>query len=138
MAVPDDFHHNADGTALNDIEGRPLPAQEHPPVVRDVGSRDDKEAIHRAGSPEEASELKSHEEAMPSEAAQNGVKKIEAVTLAWSKKSLAGVLILYVSPCYVCLRDDIADMLFPQYLASYLGQQFQGHHCRQLDALCHE
>lgn len=86
MAVPDDFHHNADGTALNDIEGRPLPAQEHPPVVRDVGSRDDKEAIHRAGSPEEASELKSHEEAMPSEAAQNGVKKIEAVTLAWSKK----------------------------------------------------
>jgi hypothetical protein len=89
MAVPDDFRHNADGTALNDIEGRP--------VAHDVGSRhDNKEAIHRAGSPEEGSQVKSHEEAMPSEDAQNGVKKIEAVTLAWSKKSLAGVLILYV------------------------------------------
>ncbi|KAK5325022.1 hypothetical protein LTR93_004497 [Exophiala xenobiotica] len=87
MAVPDNFRHNADGTALNDIEGRP--------VAHDVGSRhDNKEAIHRAGSPEEGSEVKSHEEAMPSEGAQNGVKKIEAVTLAWSKKSLAGVLIL--------------------------------------------
>ena len=89
MAVPDNFHHNADDTALNDIEGRP--------VAHDVGSRhDNKEAIHRAGSPEEGSEVKSHQEAMPSEGAQNGVKKIEAVTLAWSKKSLAGVLILYV------------------------------------------
>ena len=97
MAVPDNFDHNADGTALNDIESRPLPEQGHPEVVHDVGPRDDKEAIHRAGSPEEASDLKSHEDAMPSEAAQNGVKKIEAVTLAWSKKSLAGVLILYDS-----------------------------------------
>lgn len=49
-----------------------------------------------SGSLEKASDSEAQEDEKPSEDAQNGVKKMEAVTLAWSKKSLAGVLILYV------------------------------------------
>jgi hypothetical protein len=49
-----------------------------------------------SGSLEKVSDSEAQEDEKPSEDAQNGVKKIEAVTLAWSKKSLAGVLILYV------------------------------------------
>ncbi|KIX05780.1 uncharacterized protein Z518_03752 [Rhinocladiella mackenziei CBS 650.93] len=43
---------------------------------------------------EDTTEVKNNEEATPSQDAQFGVKKIEAVTLAWSKKSLAAALIL--------------------------------------------
>lgn len=49
-----------------------------------------------SGSLEKASDSEAQDDEKPSEDAQNGVKKIEAVTLAWSKKSLAGVLVLYV------------------------------------------
>ena len=37
-------------------------------------------------------------EELPTEDAQPGVQKIEAVTLAWTKKSLAALLCLYVFP----------------------------------------
>lgn len=46
---------------------------------------------------------KNFEDVVPTQDAQTGVQKIEAVTLTWTKKSLAGLLILYVSafnlPC---------------------------------------
>lgn len=43
-------------------------------------------------------------EALPSRDAQRGVQNIQAVTLAWTKKSLAALLILYVhaSIRYAC------------------------------------
>jgi hypothetical protein len=40
--------------------------------------------------------LKVPEEAVPAGDAQHGIQKIEAVTLTWSKKSLAALLIKYV------------------------------------------
>ncbi len=42
-----------------------------------------------------ASEIIPPDEEKPSEDAQNGVEKIEAVTLAWSRSSLYLVLVLY-------------------------------------------
>src|SRR4051794_28425554 len=36
----------------------------------------------------------------PTQTAQLGVQKIEAITLAWTKKSLAALLIMYVSSQY--------------------------------------
>ncbi|KAI0123171.1 putative transporter [Xylariales sp. AK1849] len=46
-----------------------------------------------AGFPDDAANDRSHGEAAPSEDTQRGVKKIEAVTLTWTKKSLAALLI---------------------------------------------
>lgn len=66
----------------------------HTPVLSNIGPIDEKNNM--AGSLERTSDSKGHDEDKPSEDAQNGVQKIEAVTLAWSKRSLAGVLILYV------------------------------------------
>jgi hypothetical protein len=40
--------------------------------------------------------LKLPEEAVPAGDAQHGIQKIEAVTLTWSKKSLAALLVKYV------------------------------------------
>lgn len=56
---------------------------------------DNKEA--ETGSSDAVTHVKSHEDTTPTEDAQLGVKKIEAVTLAWSKTALASILILYVS-----------------------------------------
>lgn len=53
---------------------------------------DDKEAGHAPFN-----ETSSTEEAKPSQDAQAGVQKIEAVTLAWPKGTAFGVLVLYVS-----------------------------------------
>ncbi|OBT66994.1 hypothetical protein VE03_04134 [Pseudogymnoascus sp. 23342-1-I1] len=53
---------------------------------------DEKNATPR--SIEQASDSEVQGDEKPTEDAQNGVKKMEAVTLAWSKKSLAAVLIL--------------------------------------------
>lgn len=61
-----------------------------------------------SGSLDKASDSDAQENEKPSEDAQNGVKKIEAVTLAWSKKSLAGVLVLYVlalPQLAICIAD---------------------------------
>lgn len=64
-----------------------------------------------SGSLEKVSDSEAQEDEKPSEDAQNGVRKIEAVTLAWSKKSLAGVLILYVlalPQLALCITDILS------------------------------
>lgn len=61
------------------------------PIVEEAISND-KEASHPV------TEIPSRDEkAKPTEEAQIGVQKIEAVTLAWSKKSVYIILGLYVS-----------------------------------------
>lgn len=53
----------------------------------------------------------------PTHDAQLGVQKIEAITLAWTKKSLAALLIMYVSclrsRCLRCVSDDISSHCSP-------------------------
>lgn len=53
--------------------------------------KNEAEAGVGVGFPEDTKEV-------PSEDAQRGVQRIEAVTLVWTKKSLAGMLISYVCP----------------------------------------
>lgn len=43
------------------------------------------------------------------ENAQHGVQAVEATTLAWSKKALAGVFVLYVPGCQVAIEDWRTD-----------------------------
>lgn len=75
-----------DGTSIDDPNALQIRAE-------------DKEAAHAP-----VNEVISNEEAKPSEDAQAGVKKIEAVTLAWSKKTAFAVLVLYVlSPFFPSL-----------------------------------
>lgn len=50
--------------------------------------------------PVEVDPIKPTDDAVPSQDAQNGVQKMQAVTIAWSKKSLAGLLCGYV-PSYI-------------------------------------
>lgn len=57
-----------------------------------VGTSDNNE-IHPLG-PNIVTEMKNLDEGRPSLDAQAGVRKIEAVTLSWSKKSLAALLVL--------------------------------------------
>lgn len=53
---------------------------------------DDKEAAHAPANAET-----NNEEANPSDGAQAGVKKIEAVTLSWTRGTAYAILVLYVS-----------------------------------------
>ena len=66
-----------------------------------VNAGDGSEEIQHVTQPNAISTIDSElaqKDLLPTEDAQRGVQKIEAVTLAWSKKSLATVLILYISP----------------------------------------
>lgn len=67
-----------DGTSVDD------------PIALQIRA-DDKEAAHAPFD-----KVSCNDDAKPSEDAQPGVKKIEAVTLAWSKKTAFAVLVLYV------------------------------------------
>lgn len=87
MAILDESHRSV-GVLTPDDTKHPSTIEGHTPVASNISPADEENAFPL----EKTSEL----EEKPSEDAQNGVKKIEAVTLAWSKKSLAGVLILYV------------------------------------------
>jgi len=90
MAILDKIRHLAGDKQSSDDTQSPPDATSF-----DNGhSRDNKEA--EAGSSDAFSHDKSPEDATPAEDAQLGVKKIEAVTLAWSKTALATILILYV------------------------------------------
>jgi hypothetical protein len=87
MAIMKKFHsivgekpaHEAEGTSVDD------------PNVLQIRA-DDKEAAHAP-----VNEVTSREEAKPSDGAQSGVKKIEAVTLSWTRGAAFAVLVLYVS-----------------------------------------
>lgn len=80
---------------------------------------------------------KGNDDAVPNRDAQLGIRKIEAVTLAWTKPWLAALLIKYGSPS-LCARFDTELTLIAQYLDHLPDQWVQACDPRQLDALCHE
>ncbi len=92
MAILDKLRHVASHSARNGTEDPSSIEKGQTPVAYDIGISDNKEGT--GFSAEKTSRSETHGEAEPSEDAQPGIRKIEAVTLAWSKKSLAGVLIL--------------------------------------------
>ncbi|KFY37141.1 hypothetical protein V495_07345 [Pseudogymnoascus sp. VKM F-4514 (FW-929)] len=92
MAIMDESHHTLGVSMPNDTKQPPTIEKGRNPVVSNIDFTDEKGAT--PGSLERTSDSEGHEKEKPSEDAQNGVKKMEAVTLAWSKKSLVGVLIL--------------------------------------------
>lgn len=104
MAIQDRSHGTMDVNTPNDTK-QPSAIEERHTLTDPT---DEKIATPR--SIEQASDSEVQKDEKPSEDAQNGVKKMEAVTLAWSKKSLAAVLMLYVlaSPR---LTFCIADIL---------------------------
>ncbi|OWO97373.1 hypothetical protein B2J93_1224 [Marssonina coronariae] len=64
-----------------------------------------------------------HGEKLPTQDAQNGVQKMEAVTLAWSKKSLAGLLcLIWLLFLTNGMRLSILYSLLP-----YVTSDFQSH-----------
>lgn len=91
MAILDNSHGTMDVNTPNDTKN---------PSIKEGHALADPVDEKNAGfgSIERASDSEAQDDEKPTEDAQNGVRKIEAVTLAWSKKSLAGVLILYVLP----------------------------------------
>lgn len=56
--------------------------------------------------------VKVPDEVVPTADAQHGIQKIEAVTLTWSKKSLAALLIKYVFDHPTAILH-IADLVVP-------------------------
>lgn len=103
MAILDRFRNLVGGkTSGADAQSPPHSAEDRSPNAFNTGHPiDNKEA--EMGSSDAITHAKSQEDTTPTEDAQLGVKKIEAVTLAWSKTALAGVLILYVfSKCSCC------------------------------------
>lgn len=73
----------------DDIQTAPAPAGA-------VASGNDKELGMTAVVDDDT--LKPDEDLVPDQGAQQGVRKMQAVTLAWTKASLAALLILFVHP----------------------------------------
>ncbi|KAI1612471.1 siderochrome-iron transporter MirB [Exophiala viscosa] len=91
MALLHKLHLIVAGKTLD--EARVVQPDEDPNAPAALtGASHDKET--RTGLPETTTEVASQEEKIPAQDAQVGVQKIEAVTLTWSKKSLAAILIL--------------------------------------------
>lgn len=109
MAIMDESHHALGVSTPNDTK-QPTIEKGHTQMASNIDFTDEKGAT--PGSLERASDSEGHEKEKPSENAQNGVKKMEAVTLAWSKKSLVGVLILYVLAS-LRLTFYITDIILP-------------------------
>lgn len=102
MPIQDESHGTMDVNTPNDTKQLSVMEEK-----RNLGDPTD-EKIATPRSMEQASDSEVQKDEKPSEDAQNGVRKMEAVTLAWSKKSLAAVLILYVlaSPQFTfCIAD---------------------------------
>lgn len=86
MAIMSKFHTIVGNKSAND------------PAMADT-SVDDPNTSHvladREAGKDSANEVVDADDAKPSENAQNGVRKIEAVTLAWGKGSVYLILVLY-------------------------------------------
>ena len=93
MAIRDRFHRIVGNKTASGVE---TPSVDDP-VALQVRA-DDKEAAHVPEHPEGST----GPDDKPAEEAQTGVKKIEAVTISWSKKSVYIILCLYVLS--LCLR----------------------------------
>ncbi|KAE8314614.1 major facilitator superfamily domain-containing protein [Aspergillus transmontanensis] len=91
MAIGDRFQHLVGRQTPNDTHEAPTVEDIETPVTVNAGPYD-KEA--GTGSPENKTASSDDDISLPHEDAQRGVKDIEAVTLAWSKATLATFLIL--------------------------------------------
>ncbi|KAF4224751.1 hypothetical protein CNMCM6457_009005 [Aspergillus fumigatiaffinis] len=113
MAIMKKFHsivgekpaHEAEGTSVDD------------PNVLQIRA-DDKEAAHAP-----VNEVTSREEAKPSDGAQSGVRKIEAVTLSWTRGAAFAVLVLI---WFLTLVNDFRGSIVVS-LDAYATSSFQGH-----------
>lgn len=97
MVIMDNFH----SIVGNKLQEGPTPVDD--PSAMQIRA-DDKEA-GKIGMNEVP--LPDKSDMKPSENAQSGVKKIEAVTISWSRGSMFAVLILYVLPlCYLSRAES--------------------------------
>lgn len=84
-------------------------------------------------------EDKDHNDAVPNREAQLGVQKIEAVTLAWTKRWLAALLIKYVPACMrTDIRREANSRPYLQYLGHFPHKRPQTLDPRELDAIRHK
>lgn len=99
--------HAGAGHQTSDVAQAPH-ATEDPEVqvATDTGSPNNGTG---AGYTEDKSATKVEEELVPAQDAQRGVQKIEAVTLAWTKWSLAALLFKYVCPFLPFEFEDDAE-----------------------------
>ena len=100
MAILDKIHTIVGDKSAQDNKASSL---DNPNALQMVA--DDKEAGHAP-----VKEIFSGDGDRPAEDAQAGVKKIEAVTLAWSRGSMYTALVLYASILNACTHHhDSAD-----------------------------
>ncbi|KAE8360983.1 major facilitator superfamily domain-containing protein [Aspergillus caelatus] len=113
------------------LVGRQQPSGTHEaPTVEDIetpvtvnAAPYDKEGA--TGSPQDNTASSDDDKSLPHEDAQRGVKKIEAVTLAWSKATLAMFLILYFLPPMTLTCGGMSSILAS--LTPYATSDFQSH-----------
>ncbi|KAJ5128512.1 hypothetical protein N7476_007135 [Penicillium atrosanguineum] len=102
-------------------QGNSTVEESNTPVASQTKASDNKE--HGFGYQGETNEVNSHDEESPDEGAQAGVQKIEAITLTWSKASLATVLILI---WFLTLVNGFKSTI-TYSLTPYVTSDFQGH-----------
>ncbi|KAJ5201660.1 uncharacterized protein N7498_006323 [Penicillium cinerascens] len=108
------------GSKTNDLEDSRV-EDPNTPVAMEAKAGDNKE--YGAGYTGEANEVNAHDEKTPDENAQSGVQKIEAVTLTWSKTSLATILILiWILTLVNGFKSSITYSLTP-----YVTSDFKAH-----------
>ena len=86
-------------------KGEGAQAQAPPPTLAndlEIQAASQANTVDEKGNPvnvdDNAADLKQEQE-LPDLDAQRGVQKVEAVTLSWTRKSLAAMLIMYARPC---------------------------------------
>ncbi|KAE8329986.1 major facilitator superfamily domain-containing protein [Aspergillus sergii] len=122
MAIGDRFQHLVGRQTPNDTHEAPTVEDIETPVTVNAGPYD-KEA--GTGSPENKTASSDDDISLPHEDAQRGVKDIEAVTLAWSKATLATFLILYFLPPMTLTCGRMSSILAS--LTPYATSDFQSH-----------
>ncbi|KAB8209842.1 major facilitator superfamily domain-containing protein [Aspergillus parasiticus] len=122
MAIGDRFQHLVGRQTPNDTHEAPTVEDIETPVTVNAGPYD-KEA--GTGSPEDKTASSDDDISLPHEDAQRGVKDIEAVTLAWSKATLATFLILYFLPPMTLTCGRMSSILAS--LTPYATSDFQSH-----------
>ncbi|KAL4792627.1 major facilitator superfamily domain-containing protein, partial [Aspergillus venezuelensis] len=113
MAIRDRFHRIVGNKSASGVE---TPSVDDP-VALQVRA-DDKEAAHVP----ENSEGSTGPDDKPAEEAQTGVKKIEAVTISWSKKSVYIILcLIWLVTLVNNMRSSVVASLTPYATSSFLG-----------------
>ena len=91
-------YHNQ---SVNQTDGNSALDDVNTPVVMETITADNKGSV--TTFPDDSSASKVDSDAVPASNAQHGIKDIEAVTLTWTKKSLAAVAIRYAQLHSLCL-----------------------------------